>query len=448
MSDPIPTRDPQIPPAPPVSEPIAYRPLAGFAVAGVAIASLFALLVLVAAVVALYQARRFSTRRGSCCCRPPPWCCRWWRSQIRSSEGTRAGEALAGAGVWISLLFGLGYFVYFYVTGLAVQSQANSFLTEIGPDSGFFPHLQNAATNRTDYYAAFLESLPAINRGGVRPEDEAGILRKFDESKPDGGPSPLAAFRKHPIVRMLTTAPPGQVQVESLGVQAWDYEERSYKVRRLYRITTPEAAVEFSIPAWSNEGETAGEQRRWYVPLQYIGKPTPKQIKFTPLGMGLQHLRFSSQRFVTLWRQVLGEGQSYKDFAAKDRTEWKRLPQLNEDQQGYLQGRLQDLFLSEAPRRLDKLQLVIDDNLSLGEWLITPDNKVQTLVGFRLPLEPAGKQLPFMLDGIIYVETRGAVDPLSFAEAPRDVEWDIHKIVITRAAPVTAKKDDKLAPAQ
>lgn len=53
-----------------------------------------------------------------------------------------------------------------------------------------------------------------------------------------------------------------------------------------------------------------------------------------------------------------------------------------------------------------------------------------------------------MLDGIIYVETRGAVDPLSFAEAPRDVEWDIHKIVITRAVPVTAKKDDKLAPVQ
>src|SRR4051812_32624252 len=114
MSDPIPS-------SPPVSEPIAYRPISGFAIAGVAAAGLFVVLVLVAAVVALYQGAPFFYS---------PWVVLLpaaglvlslvARNQIRGSEGTRAGDTLAATGVWLSLLFGLGYFVYFYVTGLAI----------------------------------------------------------------------------------------------------------------------------------------------------------------------------------------------------------------------------------------------------------------------------------------------------------------------------------------
>src|SRR5438876_623304 len=110
MSEPLPT-------APPVSEPTVYRPISGFAIAGFAAACLFAALVLGVAAIALIQG--------------VPFFYSLWillvpaaglvlslmaRSQIRSSEGTRAGERLAGAGIWLSLLPGLGYLVYHVVS--------------------------------------------------------------------------------------------------------------------------------------------------------------------------------------------------------------------------------------------------------------------------------------------------------------------------------------------
>ena len=63
------------------------------------------------------------------------------QKQIQNSEGTRAGAKLARLGIWLSLLSGLGYLSYYYVTGLALQSQANAFLMEKSEDGGFFPRL-------------------------------------------------------------------------------------------------------------------------------------------------------------------------------------------------------------------------------------------------------------------------------------------------------------------
>src|SRR5437588_7377155 len=109
--------------------PVVYRPLSGLAIAGFAAACLFALLVLGVAAVAFFQGAPFFysplvmliPAAGLVLSLIA-------RNQIRSSEGTRAGEPLARAGIWISLFTGLGYFVYYYVTGLAVTSQANAFL--------------------------------------------------------------------------------------------------------------------------------------------------------------------------------------------------------------------------------------------------------------------------------------------------------------------------------
>src|SRR6516165_4882614 len=108
-----------MPPGGPVAEPIGpgaivYRPVSGFAIAGFAASCVFALLVLIVAIVALVKGAPFFYSpfillipiAGLVLSLIA-------RSHIRASEGTRAGEPLARAGIWISLFTGLGYFVYY-----------------------------------------------------------------------------------------------------------------------------------------------------------------------------------------------------------------------------------------------------------------------------------------------------------------------------------------------
>jgi hypothetical protein len=438
-----------MPPAPPAAEPIAYRPVSGFAVAGVALGGLFAVMVIVAAIFGLYQGAPFFY---------PSWIVVLpaaglvlslvARSRIRGSEGTQAGETVASWGIWLGLLFGLGYFVYFQVTGQAVTSQANAFFMDLGPDSGFFPHLQNATAKKTDLYAAFLLTLPATGRGNIRPEDEAGIIRAYETSGPDGTPGKLANFRDHVLVRFLTTPDPKDVRIEALGVQGWDYEDRSYKVRRLYRFTTPEAVLDMAMPAWSTEGESAGEPRRWWLPLPLIGRPSDKQIRRTPFGEGLSVIRFSMTNALFRWQQALNDGHSFREaadpagqrtFADADTTPWASLP-LAEPQRGQVQARLQDLFNAKDTRRVAMLTFLFAEEQGLGGWKITEDKKVQIAHGFRMPLDLPGKEDRFYVTGRIIMETKDAVDPVALGAAPREVECVFRSIAVTRAAPITARK--------
>jgi hypothetical protein len=436
-----------LPAPPPPAEPLAYRPISGFAVAGFIAAALFAFMVLAATVVALYQGAPFFY---------PVWVVvvpagalvlsLVARSQIRNSEGTRAGESLAGYGIWISLLTGLGYFVYYYVTGLAITSQANDFLTKLGQDTGFLPHLQKAAdpNHRTDLYYAFLYTLPVASRSGARPEDEPGMLRAHDQGNTEGMPGAITQFRKHYLLRFLASAP-DQVKYEALGVQSWEYESRAYKVSRIYRITTPEAALELSIPVQSSEGEAAGDQRRWFLVVPRMGRPTEKAIKRTPLGEGLKVLRNSAIAEFTYWKIRLNEGQSFdlKPFLAN--TPWQRLG-LAADQRDYAQRRLEELFASTEPNRLPALDINFQDELvSLGGWKITPDKKIQIEHLFKLTIGPHGDKPPYYTEGSFVLETKQAVDPLAYIDVPNPVvDWKIHDISFFRVASLIGKKGDKV----
>ena len=140
-------RSPEPPLTPPSTEALAYQPISGWAIAGFGTAALFAALVGVSTVVGLMQGAPFFF---------PVWILSLavvgivfsliGQKQIQDSEGTRAGAKLARLGIWLSLLSGLGYLSYFYVTGLALQSQANTFHPEKSDDGGFFPRLIEGAT--------------------------------------------------------------------------------------------------------------------------------------------------------------------------------------------------------------------------------------------------------------------------------------------------------------
>src|SRR5258708_2858064 len=133
MSDSLPT-------PPPTSAPIAYRPISGFAIAGFVAGCAFAVLMMAMAAVALLQGAPFFFS---------PWILvvpaagavlsLVARGQIRGSEGTQAGERLAGWGIALSVFTGLRYGVFYPVTASARTPQANRLPIDLSPDAGFFP---------------------------------------------------------------------------------------------------------------------------------------------------------------------------------------------------------------------------------------------------------------------------------------------------------------------
>src|SRR5262249_38452375 len=146
MSEPPPDREAPLAPLPTVSEPIAYQPISGWAIAGFAAGAVFALLTLLCTIVALVQGA-------------PMFFPIWIVSlaivgvvlsalglrEVQNSEGTRAGAKLARVGLWLSVISGLCYLSYYFATGLAVESQADDFLlVKSDDDSGFFPRLREA----------------------------------------------------------------------------------------------------------------------------------------------------------------------------------------------------------------------------------------------------------------------------------------------------------------
>jgi hypothetical protein len=186
MTDPLPQPEtpkaetgirPGFPAEPPPTprEEIAYQPISGWAVGGFAAGALFALMVIVATAVALSQGAPMFF---------PIWVIglavlgivlsllgQW---HVQSSEGTRAGGKLARIGLWLSIISGLSYLSYFYVTGLALENQANAFLMEkTDDDSGFFPRLREGATDPVQLNAAFLLTRP---RRSAKPENEKEMI--------------------------------------------------------------------------------------------------------------------------------------------------------------------------------------------------------------------------------------------------------------------------------
>jgi hypothetical protein len=424
-----PADTPPIDASSPAGGSLVYRPLSGFAIAGFVVGCLFAVLMLGMAAVALLQGAPFFII---------PWVLvipaaglilsLIARSQIRGSEGTRAGERLALAGIWLSVFTGMGYAVYFYVTGLAVTSQANSVMMDLGLDSGFFPHLQKAADSPADFNAAFLLTLPATSRANVRPDDVIAMLKTYDQSGADGAPGLLGKFRNTTIGRLFLT--PGQkIEVEPLGVLQWEYEKGSYTVRRTYRLTSAEASMDFSVLARSSEGEAAGAERKWFVDMRLSALPQ-QTIKLTPLGLGIKALRYESRRALEVWKKSLNDGKAYA-FAEVDTTVWPRIV-FNELQQARYKAALQDLFGDTQAGRLDRLNFTLAED-ELADWEIV-DGKVRVGHPFKLPMLLQGT--PQAVEGHMVLETRERVDPTAVAGK---VEWTIQSIAITRAVPITQK---------
>jgi hypothetical protein len=407
MADPSPV-------LPQSSESLAYRPIAGLAVAGLALACLYTAMVAISTTVALVQGNPFFL---------PNWMVLLAAGgavvsflalrQIQNSEGTRAGTGLARWGLWLSIISGLGYTAYANVTGLALKQQAHAFLTEKDQEgaSGFFPRLQEGSPR--EFYAAFLLTVPPHSRRDIDPGNEAEMEKRFDLAT-KGAQSQLSVFREHLLVRALKHGG----QVEPLGVQDWKYENRSYQVFRTYRVTTAEVLLELVIPVLSAEGGEAGEQRRWFLNLQQVRK-TAEQL--TPKGGALMSYRKLSRGPLEAW---LASQDPDDTRVFTDKTNWEKVVPKEALRQA-VRDRVTETFLGPAKKRPENLQIHSDDYLL--PWKDV-QGKLRLTHPFLLRLSNVLGN-PCAVAGGFLVQSK---EPVDWERIRPDFEWSVVGMEVTR----------------
>ena len=415
----------------PAGESVGYRPISGPALAGFVLSCLFVAVVVISTAVALAQGLPvFLPSEVLWLAAIAAGTCFLGFLHIRNADGTRAGARLARWGLWLSVLIGATYFVYIWVTGLALAKQADDFLMiKSSDDTGFFPRLENAARNRTDLYQAFLLSLPATSRGGSRAADEAAMLAQYDQPGKDGEPGNIAKFTRHPIV--LNVFQNGDaVKIEPLGVVEWKYERNSYYLTRNYRFTTPEMVVESPVPVQSTEGAGEGEQRKWFVNVMRI--PNFKEIKLTPLGRALFDLRSSSKSFLQHWHRDLGDKARVPQYDDADAA-WAAILPKKTAERDHVRKEVAEIFRGE--RNLP-VQTTINTDEHFAPW--TKDGErvqIHHPLKMMIPAEAGFPHLNVELD--VLVESKNPVALSGPVKLP--IPWELRSIRVTRAAPAPRK---------
>lgn len=438
MSEPVPNRDDAgikagMPPEPvPVLDGSpAYQPVSGWAIAGLTAGILFALLVLVSATVALFQGA-------------PVFFPLWivgapvlgmilsliGQRHVENSEGTRAGAPLARWGFRISLVSGLTYFAYFFVTGFAVQNQANAFMMEKGDDAGFFALLREGGESPTQLNAAFLLTIPATARSG-RPENDVAMRMHYDQPSKDGQPGRLMAFREGFFGRILYKQLARDAEITALGVRDWRYEKRGYKVHREYRIKTKEAELHLLMSTGSTEGETAGQGRKWFVNLNdpQVGEGLLSK-KLTPLGEGVKQLRERARDWLDRRLKAIADGSApYPDIKHADQTQWNQM--LVEDGK-WADRRLlvHHAFASGETKRIAE-PVVITKADDIGKWEQV-DGKIRMHLMFRMVvIKTPGPAQPiaYSVDGNAAVETNRPINPERVGQGEPEPEWSLANVV-------------------
>jgi hypothetical protein len=398
-----------------------YRPISGLAIAGLALAGIYALVISVSTVAGLIQGSGFFLPNellllpigGALLCFLA-------QRQIRASEGTRAGLTVARWGLWLSLFTGLGYYSYYYFTYLAIRGQANAFLMEKDTDSGFFPLLQEGGPAQVN--AAFLLTIPEFSRGPAKPDNLQQMTRLFDLPGRQG-PGLLTSFRNNYLVQALVRGGK-ECTIEPQGVHDWRFEKGGYKVIRIYRIMTPEAIFKAVVPVHSTADELGG-MRKWYVIFPLVNF----RVDDTPLGKSLKNIHALARVFLeNKWNDLL-QGKSVEPFP--DKTKWEKVPpELGKLVREVIKGK-ETRFSVElgkvdlSPWRLEKGKVQFDFVGSLqfpGPQEMPMAAEMKITVECQEPVAPEGDDRP---------------DLSRFPEQPH---WTITAFEITGMAPMGPRK--------
>ncbi len=416
---------------------VTYRPVSGLAIAGLGLGALFAVVVAAEAISGLISGMPFFLS-GWFLLLPVAGVALSWlaRRQIRASEGTRAGLGLARAGLWLSVLFGLGYAAYAGATVLAVRSQAVAFLLDPdnGPNAGFFAKLASPR----GLNAAFLLTQPPDVRAGVNSADEAR-MRRFDRTS-RGLPGPLTQFRNNPMVRIVRTAGP-EADVRVATVRTCTYREGGYWVDLVVDVQTPYETIHCPMTVRSQENPATG--REWYVDWTRTPSTFAPETGWvvTERGEQVNRLRLDSLQFAKEWAGLLPLGAANAarrqactpaDFepggAGLD------VSALPPEFAPKVRRQLEQLFQSHAdgvPARL-RHQLGFPNEL-LPTWKKDPKGRVQFVHDFTLILpEPEAKDpQPVNYSGRLILRRKDAGGLTYNPDHPPS--WCVVRLELTRA---------------
>jgi hypothetical protein len=286
-----------LPPADQAEADQVYRPISLLAIAGMAVSGLFALLMTMMAFFSWMKGMPFNF---------PGWClvfplfgavlslaARW---HINNSEGTRAGMALAKGGLWVSVLFGLGFATYSVVTFFAVRQQAQQFLFD--PETGFIARLKNP----DKLNMAFLLTRPPDNRRGLlSASDDTEIDQRFNKVGlgPAGQLSPgqVSLFRNHYLTRAVQQGGPA-TEVSLVSVNECDYKEGGYWVSFTVDVKNDAIELRTMLTVRSQEG---GGEREWYVDWTRV--PVLLSLQLKERGLVVNQLSHLSHQFAQQWLQ-------------------------------------------------------------------------------------------------------------------------------------------------
>jgi hypothetical protein len=212
--------------------------------------------------------------------------------RIQASEGTLSGTSLARWGLGLSLFFGINYAAYLASNVLAFRSQARACADE------FLDLLRQGDVN-----GAFIRTLETGSRPGPGVDPRPELEVKHNTSRtPDGGM--LSQFDHSDLVRLLRLGGPSTT-FEPQAVSA-DLEGGTYRGTLHYKATTPHGNFEVTVTAVGKD--TAGSGRRqWHVVQNGTGIVRP--LSWTDEGIHLNELARATREFARQWGQKWVKGQ-------------------------------------------------------------------------------------------------------------------------------------------
>lgn len=209
-----------------------YKPLSGLALAAIALAGLFAVILLGFVAVGFVSKRPIDEGWHLWLAAAGFVLAVLARVQIRRSEGIRTGQKLADAAWWICLLGGGGFFAYLQANEFSLRLQSGKYL------DAWFDTLKKG-----DRAASFLLTLEPEQRRdpSLNPADPA-LEERLDTEFAHLYPP----YRNHPLPATIVRGGDTLTATQQ-GLKRWEYRTASTSLEWTYRISGPEGSSLASV---------------------------------------------------------------------------------------------------------------------------------------------------------------------------------------------------------
>lgn len=214
--------------------------------------------------------------------------------RIRHSEGTLAGEAVAKAGMVISLIAGLFWATTKVTTYLIIRHESKAFL------QAWLEKLRLGKEGE-----AFVDTVSPERRSAAPAVWDPKLLRA-QYPVPEGQGNAYDNFRSNALVELLLRYGDA-VQWRYLNAQDSVYAPEAFQgmVRYRYHLTTPALATELIFSVRSAKRDTpAGPRREWYVDLPGA-QFQPQEV--TPYGKALERAQLDTLTQLKTWIWYISE---------------------------------------------------------------------------------------------------------------------------------------------